>query len=553
MKRYEEKYAEWAKKVTDPAVKADLCKLAGDEKAKENAFYADLKFGTAGMRGELGAGTDCLNVYTIRKVTRGVADCMAKKGYRTAAVSCDSRNCSDLFKRTVAEVFASRGIKTYVTRELMPTPFLSYLTRYVRADIGVMITASHNPAQYNGYKVYGSDGCQLTDAAALEMTDYIEKVDPFDVVTGAFDDYLAEGIIEYASDEITESFLSTVFALRNDTAEGLSVVYSPLNGTGYKLVPEILRRMNVKELTIVEEQSRPDGNFPTCPFPNPEKPAALKKGIEYAQKAGADILIATDPDCDRVGTAVADGGEYKLLTGNEMGVLLSDYLLRVRKEKGTLPPRPVIVKTIVTTELVRKIAAPYGVEIRDVLTGFKYIGDVIHKLEVKGEENRFILGFEESYGYLSGTYVRDKDAVNASMFIAEMAAYYKRRGKTLVARLNEIYAEYGLYEHRIISYEFAGADGNARMKELLSALREDLPAVIAGSKVVRTVDYLTQKEADLPPSNVLSFFMEDGSQVIVRPSGTEPLVKIYMTSAADRAANERKFAAIQGELDARFK
>ncbi len=548
MNNVQEKYNEWVRRSTDFEVTEQLKALETDDNARTNAFYKDLEFGTGGLRGELGAGTNCLNIYTIRKTTQGIADCMKKYGWTKAAVSCDSRNNSDLFKQTVAEVFAANGIKTFTTRELMPTPFLSYMTRETGADIGVMITASHNPARYNGYKVYGSDGCQLTDAASLEMIGYINAIDPFEVKTQSLDAYVASGLVEYVGDDVIESFLASVFARRNGSAEGLSVTYSPLNGTGYKLVPEILRRMKVERLDIVTEQAMPDGNFPTCPYPNPEKAEALKLGLEYATRNKSDILIATDPDCDRVGIAVNANGKLQLMSGNEVGVLLTDYILAKKSASGVLPTRPVIVKTIVTTELVRKVAAPYDAEIFDVLTGFKYIGDVIAKLEKKNEAERYVLGFEESYGYLSGTYVRDKDAVNASMLIAEMAAYYKQQGKTLVDRINELYAEHGLYEHKLRTFEFAGAEGNAKMKQLLADLRQDLPTTLGGSKVVKTIDYLTQTEIDLPKSNVLSFSMEDGSKLIIRPSGTEPLIKVYLTACADKQANEAKFAAMNDDL-----
>lgn len=547
-----ENYNLWLEKVTDPDVKKGLIDIRNDEKRIENCFYKDLEFGTGGLRGELGAGSNCLNVYTIRKVTQGIADSMKHYGMKTACCSCDSRNYSDVFKTTVAEVFAENGIKTYITKELMPTPFLSYITRYYKADMGVMITASHNPARYNGYKVYGSDGCQLTDNAANELTGYIEKVDAFAVKTGELNDYLKAGLVEYVSDDVIESYLQTVFAQHIGFADGLNVTYSALNGTGYKLVPEILKRMKVGSLSLVEEQCYPDGNFPTCSYPNPEKAEALALGIKTAERNNSDILIATDPDADRVGTAVLHEGKYVLLTGNEVGVLLTDYLLAKKKENGTLPDSPVIVKTIVTTDLIRKVAAPYNAEIFDVLTGFKYIGDVIAKLERKGEEGRYLLGFEESYGYLSGTYVRDKDAVNASMLVAEMTAYYKKKNMTLVDRLNEIYSGYGYYEHKLMSFDFPGADGQAKLKSLLENIRKNLPESIAGSKVVRFVDYLTQTEADLPKSNVLSFTMEDASKLIIRPSGTEPMVKMYLTATKSVEENRAKFALMKTELERMF-
>lgn len=547
-----EKYEEWLKKVTDEDVKRGLAAMADDPERIENCFYKDLEFGTGGLRGELGAGSNCLNIYTIRRVTQGIADSMKHYGQKVACVSCDSRNYSELFKETVAEVFAKNGIKTYITKELMPTPFLSYITRNYQADIGVMITASHNPAKYNGYKVYGSDGCQLTDNAANELIGYIENVDPFEVSTGSLDEYIAAGLVNYVDDAVIEKYLETVFGQHINMADGLDVTYSALNGTGYKLVPEMLRRMNVKTLSLVDEQCHPDGNFPTCSYPNPEKPEALALGIETAKKNRSDILIATDPDADRVGTAVLHDGEYVLLTGNEVGVLLTDYLLSMKKANNTLPPRPVIVKTIVTTDLVRKVAAEYDAEIFDVLTGFKYIGDVIGKLERKGEENRYVLGFEESYGYLSGTYVRDKDAVNASMLVAEMTAYYKKKNMTLVDRLNEIYDRFGYYEHKLISFDFPGADGQAKLSRLLAQLRADLPRELAGRKVVKVIDYLTQTEADLPKSNVLSFTADDGTKLIIRPSGTEPIIKMYLTATKSKHENEEIFAKMQKMLEQIF-
>ena len=547
-----EKYEEWLNKVTDEDVKRGLAAMADDPERIENCFYKDLEFGTGGLRGELGAGSNCLNIYTIRRVTQGIADSMKHYGQKVACVSCDSRNYSELFKETVAEVFAKNGIKTYITKELMPTPFLSYITRNYQADIGVMITASHNPAKYNGYKVYGSDGCQLTDNAANELIGYIENVDPFEVSTGSLDEYIAAGLVNYVDDAVIEKYLETVFGQHINMADGLDVTYSALNGTGYKLVPEMLRRMNVKTLSLVDEQCHPDGNFPTCSYPNPEKPEALALGIETAKKNRSDILIATDPDADRVGTAVLHGGEYVLLTGNEVGVLLTDYLLSMKKANNTLSPRPVIVKTIVTTDLVRKVAAEYDVEIFDVLTGFKYIGDVIGKLERKGEENRYVLGFEESYGYLSGTYVRDKDAVNASMLVAEMTAYYKKKNMTLVDRLNEIYDRFGYYEHKLISFDFPGADGQAKLSRLLAQLRADLPRELAGRKVVKVIDYLTQTEADLPKSNVLSFTADDGTKLIIRPSGTEPIIKMYLTATKSKHENEEIFAKMQKMLEQIF-
>ncbi len=548
-----ERYEQWVKKVTEPEVKKQLEAMKGDEKAIENAFYKYLEFGTAGLRGELGAGTNCLNVYTIRKVTQGIADCMKQGGLKTAAISYDSRINSDVFAAETAKVFAANGIKAYLTKELMPTPYLSFIVRHFKADIGVMITASHNPAKYNGYKVYGSDGCQLTDARANEMIGYIDEVDPFKVTTAAIDAYIKSGKIEYVGDDIAEYYLSEVMHRAVGNAEGLKIAYSPLNGTGYKLVPEILRRVKAETLDIVKEQGYPDGHFETCSYPNPEKPEALKLGLQLAREKQADILIATDPDADRMGIAVRHNGDYTLMTGNEVGVLLTDYVFSKRKENGTLPKKPVLVKTIVTTALAAKVAQEYDADVRDVLTGFKYIGDVIGKLEAVGEADRFVLGFEESYGYLSGSYVRDKDAVVASMLTASMTAYYKKQGKTLVDRITEIYEKYGYYEHKLKSYEYAGAEGSAKMKRILSDLRDNLPEKIGGMKVADTVDYLTQTRFDLPKSNVLSFKMDNGCSLIVRPSGTEPLIKVYFTAAKTREENKALFDEMNAYADSVLK
>lgn len=546
-------YAEWLEKATDPEVQTQLRALENNPKALENAFFKNIAFGTGGLRGELGAGTNCLNVYTVRKVTQGIANCMKTHGYKRVAISYDSRINSDVFACAVAEVFAENGMETYITKELMPTPFLSYITRELKADIGVMITASHNPAKYNGYKVYGGDGCQLTDADALEMTGYIDQVDIFSVSSGRFEEYLTDGRIRFVDDSLTESFLNEVLSMRRGYAEGVSVVYTPLNGTGYKLVPAMLQCMLVDDVTIVKEQSYPDGNFTTCPYPNPEKTEALKLGLQYAENVGADLLLATDPDCDRVGIAVKTQTGYRLLTGNEVGALLADYLLSKANTPAFGGKKTLLVKTIVTTELAVRIAESYGAEVIDVLTGFKYIGEVIGKLEKQGEKERFLLGFEESYGYLSGTYVRDKDGVNGCMMIVEMTSFYKKQGKTLVDRINELYAHYGLYEHKLLTYEYAGADGNAEMQKRLGNFRANLPQTFAEERIVKTIDYLTQEDFDLPKSNVLSLSLADGSKVIVRPSGTEPLIKVYLTVAKNKEENAKKFDLLEKSVDALFK
>ena len=536
----------------DSELAAQLQDMESDEVQKENAFFKDLEFGTGGLRGVLGVGSNCLNIYTIGKITQGIAKYMQANGMQSVAISYDSRIKSDVFARHAAAVFASNGIKAYITEELMPTPFLSYITRNFHADIGIMITASHNPAKYNGYKVYGSDGCQITDNAVSQIVPYIENTDIFSVQGGDFDDFMERGAISFVPRSLTQSFLSDVFVLSNGCDGDLNVTYSALNGTGYKLVPKILNMLGISNVHLVEEQSYPDGNFSTCPYPNPEKKEALTLGLAYAKKNGSDILLATDPDCDRVGIAVKHGEEYQLLSGNEVGVLLTEYLLEVKKANGTLPNRPIIVKTIVTTDLVKKIAKDYGLEIIEVLTGFKYIGEVISNLEKENKQGDYLLGFEESYGYLSGAHVRDKDGVNAAMLICEMAAFYKKQGITLVDKMQSLYDRYGLYEHKLLTYSFEGASGNQEMKTRLKNLRDNLPKTIAGVSVETTIDYLTQTKYNLPKANVLSFEMTDGSKVIIRPSGTEPLVKAYVTVCFDKAENKKRFEAYTNYLENLF-
>lgn len=544
-------YALWMECVRDKTLRSELEKISADEKAIENKFYKELQFGTGGLRGEIGVGTNCLNIYTIGKATQGVAAYVNSIGGKIAVISYDSRINSDVFARRAACVFAENGISVYIVKELMPTPFLSFATRFYKADIGIMITASHNPSKYNGYKVYGSDGCQITDAVASAITRFIADVNCFAVKTGDFSAYVRLGKIRYVDDQAEESYLQAVEKQSVCKAEGVSVTYTPLNGTGYRIVPKMLARMGV-HANLVKEQAMPDGNFPTCPYPNPEKPAAMELGIRYASHAGSDILLATDPDADRVGVAVKTPRGYQLLSGNEVGVLLMDYLLSERKKKGTLPCGAVVVKTIVTTKLAEKIAQKYGVTLINVLTGFKYIGEQITKLEKEEHADRFILGFEESYGYLSGSYVRDKDAVVAVMLIVEMVSHYKRQGKTLADRMEEIYHEYGTYSHKLLTFEFSGADGAKKMESLLKRIRESIPKEFAGMKVMDCIDYLTQRRYDLPKSNVLQFDLERGAQVIVRPSGTEPQIKIYLTVAGMPSDNVRDLALLEESVKKLF-
>lgn len=535
MSRIDDDYSVWREKAV--ACKAELEAMSEDD--KKEAFYKDLEFGTAGLRGILGAGTNRLNVYTIGKVTEGLALYLLahKKSGNTVAVSYDSRNCSEEFARYAAAVLAAHGIKACITETLKPTPYLSYMVRSLHCDAGIMITASHNPAKFNGYKVYGPDGCQVTDNAATEIFGFIEGVDTFDVKPADFDKAVADGTIEFV--DVTRAYLDEVYNRSVGTARDVAIVYTPLNGTGTSIVPQMFRERGFNNVTVVPEQALPDGNFPTTPYPNPEKAETLRLAVELAEKTGADIVIGTDPDADRIGAAVkTSDGEFRLISGNEMGVLLIDYIFSHAK---ALPKDPVVVKTIVTTDLAARVAESYGAEVREVLTGFKYIGEVIKKLEEKGEGDRFVFGYEESYGYLSGTYVRDKDAVVASMLVAEMAADYLKSGKTLADVLDGIYAEFGKYFHRTVSFTYEGAAGAQKMNEVLAGVRKDPPAEIDGSKVTESVDYLTQNKFDLPKSNVLSFKAEDGSKLIVRPSGTEPLIKVYITAAC---GGEKRIDAI---------
>ena len=549
---YMQRYDVWRRKATDAEVKRQLDEMQGDEKRIQDCFYKDLEFGTAGQRGVLGAGTNCLNVYTVSKTTQGLADYLGANKATKVFISYDSRINSKLFAETAARVLAQNGITAYITKELQPTPFVSFGTREMRCDAGIMITASHNPSKFNGYKVYGADGCQITDEAAALITAAIEKVDPFDVRPSGFDEAFAAGLIQYVPDEVYAEFLNRVKKQHLRDCGDIKITYSPLNGTGWKFVPEILKEIGVKNLNIVREQYEPDGNFPTCPYPNPEKKEALSLGLKYAAEADSDLFIATDPDADRVGVAVKHGGGYVILTGNEMGLCLLSYLLEERSARGTLPAHPVVVKTIVTTNLAEKIAAKYGAETRNVLTGFKYIGDQMNRLAADGRIDDFIMGYEESCGYLVGDHARDKDAVVACMVLAECADSLKARGMTLVDKLNAIYDEFGRYSHRTISKEFAGASGSARMKELLDAFRAADVREVGGKKVLEKIDLLGKNVLRLPSSNVIILNLEDNAQLIVRPSGTEPLIKFYMTAAESLEKNNEVFAEMSEYIDGFF-
>lgn len=532
-------YRLWCEKVEDQELKDELKSLEGNDAEIENRFYKDIEFGTAGLRGIIGAGINCLNVYTIKRTTLGVANYIKLIRGRSAAISYDSRIKSELFAKTAAAVLAGQGIKVYLVKELMPTPFVSYATRYFKCDIGIMITASHNPAKYNGYKVYGCDGCQVTEEAAKKISDEIGRIDCFSIQTNSFESYLKSGLIEYIGDAVTDSYLERVKHNSVCPIEGLKIVYTPLNGTGFRIIPRLLKERGVKDLTIVESQALPDGNFPTCPYPNPEKREALAEGLKVMKAARGDILLATDPDADRIGIAIRHGDDYCLMTGNEVGALLADFLLSMKKASGKLPKNPVIVKTIVSTNLVTEIAKSYGATVINVLTGFKYIGEQIGILEKKGEEDRFILGFEESYGYLVGTAVRDKDSVVAVQMIAEMASHYKKQGKTLIDVLNGLYEKFGTYEHHVVSHQFEGAKGSAEMKQRMLQLREQPLKEIGGYNICSQKDYLKDNGDGLPKSDVMSYELDCGAQVIMRPSGTEPLMKAYITVNKTKEENEK--------------
>ncbi len=535
---YKEMYQRWLEKdLLDCDLKTELLKIADDDDAIKDRFAVSLQFGTAGLRGTLGAGTNRMNIWVVRQATQGIADWVKTQGgNQTVAISYDSRLKGYTFAKDAAGVLAANGINVRIYDELMPVPALSFATRYYKCNAGIMVTASHNPAQYNGYKAYGPDGCQMTDDAAAIVYEAIQKTD---ILEGAkymsFAEGVEKGLIRFVGDDCKEAFYEAIESrqVRPGLAKdaGLKLVYSPLNGTGLVPVTRVLKDIGITDVTIVPEQEYPNGYFTTCSYPNPEIFAALEKGLELAKEVGADLMLATDPDADRVGIAMkCPDGSYELVSGNEMGVLLLDYICAGRIEKGTMPENPVAVKSIVSTPLADKVAEHYGVELRHTLTGFKWIGDQIAQLEAAGEVERFIFGFEESYGYLAGSYVRDKDAVVASMLICEMAAYYRSKGSSIKQRLTEIYEEYGVYLNKVDSFEFPGLTGMDKMSGIMADLRTTPPAEFAGKKVVKVVDYSKPEETGLPKANVLIYTLEDGSTVVVRPSGTEPKIKTYFTT-----------------------
>ena len=554
-------YDLWKEKaVSDKDLIDELNAIEGKENEIEDRFYQSLTFGTAGLRGVIGAGTNRMNVYTVNQATQGLATFLLSEYENpSVAIAYDSRIKSELFAKSAAGVLAANGIKVYIYKELVPTPMLSFAVRELKCKSGIIITASHNPAEYNGYKCYDPEGYQMTDEAAEKTYEFIQKTDMFsDVKTMDFDEGLEKGIIEYIADEVYEEFYKRVesccLSLEECKNSGLKLIYTPLNGTGNIPVRRVLSDIGIKDVRIVKEQENPDGNFPTCPYPNPEIRQVFECGLMMAKEEPCDLLLATDPDCDRVGIAVKAGDDYKLMTGNEVGVLLAEYLLSRRKELGLLPENPVVVKSFVTTNLVDAVAKKYGAEVKSLLTGFKYIGEFVTMLEAKGEEDRFIVGMEESYGYLSGIHARDKDAVVACALICEMAAYYKSKGKSLYEVMEDIYAEHGMYLNALDNYAFKGSSGMAKMGEIMDNLRNNPPVEIAGMKVLSISDFKKSEKIcrvtgektviDLPSSNVLYFALENSCGVIVRPSGTEPKIKIYYTACAKTREDAQKIKDI---------
>ena len=555
----------WLEEVTDPELSAELLSIRNEEKEVHERFYRSLEFGTGGLRGELGAGTNRMNIYTVRQATQGFAAYLLTQDEKpSAAISYDSRHKSDVFARETARVLAANGIKVYLYPHLMPTPALSFAVLDRHCTGGVMVTASHNPARYNGYKAYAADGAQISGHVAAAVSEEIEKTDIFrDVKLADFEEALADGRIEYIGDALIERYYAAVMAqaLRPELgkAAGLRLVYTPLNGSGLMPVMTVLKRMGHTDITVVPEQEQPNGDFPTCPYPNPEILEAMQLGLNLCEKLGADLLLATDPDSDRVGTAVLQNGTPRLISGNEMGVLLLDYICRTRLELHKMPEHPVAVRSIVSTTMTDAIAAHYGVEMRQVLTGFKYIGEQIAHLEAEGHPERFIFGFEESYGYLAGGYVRDKDAVVASMLICEMAAWYKGQGKNLGEALDDLYAQYGFYFNKVDSYTFPGSDGMEKMAVLMETLRTELPIAIAGRPVTGHTDYEAGKRYEdgegetptgLPVSNVMEFRLGKEGSLVARPSGTEPKLKFYYSlRAADRPTAEKAYGEIKASVE----
>ena len=543
---YKAEYIRWLENTTGDVLK-ELQDM--DEVAIEDAFYRNLTFGTGGLRGTIGAGTNRMNIYVVAKASQGLANYLGADA--SVIIGYDSRIQSDVFAKVTAEVFAANGIHVYIWPELLPVPTVSYAVRFLGGSAGVMITASHNPSQYNGYKVYGSDGCQITTEAAAMIFEQISALDIFaDVKSMGFDEAVERGIVEYIKPEVLTSFIEAVkgqsVLFGDEINRDVAIVYSPLNGTGLIPVTRVLEESGFTNITVVEEQRRPDGRFPTCPYPNPEIREAMKLGLQYCKENEADLLLATDPDCDRCGIAVKDGDGYQLITGNEVGLLLLDYICSQRKKHQKMPINPVFIKTIVTTDMSEKIAEHYGVDTVNVLTGFKFIGEVIGRMEAEGKETDFICGFEESYGYLTGTYVRDKDAVNAAYMICEMFAYYKTRGISLIEKLSELYSTYGYCLNTLHSYEFPGIQGMVLMQSIMKFFHNRIDT-IAGMEVTKADDY-SMGINNLPKSDVIKFYLRNGS-VVVRPSGTEPKLKLYISVTAE---NTEKAKILEEEIVSGF-
>ena len=549
--QYQQVYDLWcARAVEDPDLTAELAAIRGDAEAVADRFYRDLEFGTGGLRGVIGAGSNRMNLYTVRRATQGLADYINAEGLpKKVAIAHDSRIKGELFSREAARVLAANGITAYLYPRLEPTPALSWAVRYLGCGAGICITASHNPAKYNGYKVYGADGCQITLEAAAKVLAAIGQHDCFDSTKLVdYDEAAAAGRIQTIGEECLSDFVDAVLALRpgNDVSK-LKLVYTPLNGSGLEPVKLLLDRMGVTEVTVVPEQAQPDGNFPTCPYPNPEIREAMETGLRLCDTVRPDLMIGTDPDCDRMGAAVPDGqGGYRLISGNEMGVLLFDYICRTRLANGTMPKDPVAVTTIVSTDMADPIAKKYGVELRRTLTGFKFIGEQIGELEAEGHAERYIFGFEESYGYLSGGHVRDKDGVNAVMLACEAAAWYAARGMSLLDAVNALYKEYGFYRNDLKSYTFEGESGMRTMQGIMAKLRQDPPATIAGYAVQKATDYQNDVTG-LPKADVLEYRLANGAKLMVRPSGTEPKIKVYLSAVAE---SESAADAINAQLAA---
>ena len=563
---YKDEYRRWCRQVKEDYLLEELNAIKDNDREIEDRFLLNLEFGTAGLRGVLGAGTNRMNIYTVAKATQGLANyLLSEEEHPKVAISYDSRNRSREFAKISARVLAANGIKVYIYSTLMPVPMLSFAVRNTGSSAGIMVTASHNPAKYNGYKVYGPDGCQMTSESADKVLGEINKLDIFkDIKKVDFEKALEEKTIEYTPDSVINAYYEWCLGqmMRKDIfkKEPLQLVYTPLNGAGNLPVRHVLKTAGLENISVVKEQEMPNGNFPTCPYPNPEIKEAMALGLEQAKREKADILIATDPDCDRVGIAVKEADDYIMLTGNQVGILLVDYIAKTRKELGTLPENPILVKSIVTSSLADRVAKSHGVETVNVLTGFKYIGDTIKKLEEKGEKDRFILGFEESYGYLVGTEVRDKDAVVATLIICEMAAYYRSIGSSVYKALQEIYQKFGFYLNKVDSYTFEGLRGMDKMKEIMSALRANPLMKLGDYEVEAREDYKTLVHKDektgrvtdikLPSSNILVYMLQGGHQVIIRPSGTEPKIKVYYSI---KGKDRREADMIKADIDKTIK